>query len=104
MMKYSVPDLLDEIKAKYEDHECKPTITYKLVCQSYSGDLPVCYNGQEYVMKYDDLCTRLFDLDVFGWEVMGVEDSLKNLTSPYKYDIVENVLVTITLGRAEQGR
>ena len=104
MTKYIVPELLDRIKAKYEDDLDKPISMYRLMLQSYSGDSQQCTIAAEHVLEYDDLCARLFDLDVFGWEVMGVEDSLKNLTSPYKYDIVENVLVTITLGRAEQGR
>jgi hypothetical protein len=98
-MKYIVQELLDKIKAKYENHYCKPTITYQLVLQSCSGDSPICDIDQEYVMRYDDLCVRMFDLDVSGWEVMRVEDSLKDFISPYKYDIVEFIIVTITLCR-----
>ena len=42
----------------------------------------------------------MFDLDVHGWEVMDVEDSSRNFTSPYNmYDTVEFILVTITLCR-----
>ena len=98
-MQYVVPDLLDDIKAKYEDHYCKPTITYRLVLQSYSECSPVC--DIDYVMEcgYAGLCVRLFDLDVSGWEVVNVSDSLNNFISPNKYDIVEHVLVTITLFR-----
>ena len=92
-------DLLDQIKAKYEDHYCHPTVTYNLVLQSYSEDSPICDIVQEYVMKYDDLCVRLFGLDVSGWKVMNVEDTLKNFISPYEFDIVEHILVTITLFR-----
>ena len=99
MMKYILPELLDRIKAKYEDHYCKPTITYHLVLQSYSGDSPICDIDQEYVIGYDDLCVRLFDLDVSGWEVVNVSDSLNNFISPHKYDIVEHFRVTITLFR-----
>lgn len=100
-MKKDIPDLLDEIKAKYEALDCKPTVTYRLVLQSYSGGSPVCDIDQNYVMEYDDLCGRLFDLDVFGWEVVNVEDNLNDFISPHKFDIVEYVLVTITLFRKQ---
>lgn len=97
-MKYAVSDLLDEIKVKYEDHYCKPTVTYSLVLQSYSRDSPVCNIDREF-LGYDDLCGRLFDLDVSGWEVLNVEDTLDDFISPYMFDIVEHILVTITLFR-----
>lgn len=98
-MKYVVPDLLDEIKAKYEDHYCYPSVIYNLALQSYSRDSPVCNIDREYVMGYDDLCGRLFDLDVSGWEVVNVSDTLNDFISPHMFDIVEHVMVTITLFR-----
>ena len=98
-MKYAVPDLLAGIKAKYEDDLDKPISMYRLILQSYSGDSQQCILAAEHVLEYDDLCVRLFDLDVSGWEVVNVSDSLNNFISPHKYDIVEHVLVTITLFR-----
>jgi hypothetical protein len=97
-MKYIVPDLLDKIKAKYEDDLDKPISTYKLVLQSYSGDSPVCRIKEEHVLEYDYLCVRMFDLDVSGWEVMNVEDS----TECFDISLNETkwfILVTITLFR-----
>jgi len=100
-MKHDVPNLLDEIKAKYENLDHRPIVTYKLVLQSYFGDSPVCDIDQEYVTGYDELCGRLFNLDVFGWEIVRVEDNMPDFISPYKFDIVEYVLVTITLCRKQ---
>lgn len=103
MTKYIVPELLDRIKAKYEDDLGKPISMYRLMLQSYFGDSPVCSIEEEHVLEYDDLCARLFDLDVSGWEVMNVEDSTEC------FDISQNdtigfILVTITLARVEKGK
>lgn len=97
-MKYIVPELLDKIKEKYEDDLDKPISMYKLVLQSYFGDSPVCSIEEENVLEWDDLCVRMFDLDVSGWEVMNVEDSTEGFDiSPY--DTKWFILVTITLCR-----
>ena len=99
-MKYIVPELLDRIKAKYEDDLDKPISMYKLELQSYFGDSPVCSIEEEHVLEYDDLCVRMFDLDVSGWEVMNVEDSSENFTDPRNmFDTIGFILVTITLCR-----
>ena len=100
MTKYIVPELLDEIKAKYEDDLDKPISMYKLVLQSYLGDSPVCSIEEEHVLEYDDLCVKLFELDVSGWEVIHIEDSLESFNDPYNmFQTVGFVLVTITLFR-----
>ena len=99
-MKYIVPELLDRIKAKYEDDLDKPISMYKLVLQSYFGDSPTCSIEEEHVLEYDDLCVRMFDLDVSGWEVMNVEDSSENFPDPRNmFDTIGFILVTITLCR-----
>ena len=95
-MRYIVPELLDRIKAKYEDDLDKPICTYRLVLQS--GDKGS--SKAELVTEYDDLCVRMFDLDVSGWEVMNIEDSMENFTDPHNmFDTVGFILVTITLFR-----
>lgn len=98
MTKYIVPELLDEIKEKYEDDPDKPISTYKLVLQSYFGDSPVCSIEEEHVLEWDDLCVRMFDLDVSGWVVVKVKDSTECFDiSPYETKWF--ILVTITLCR-----
>ena len=100
MTKYIVPELLAGIKAKYEDDPDKPISMYKLVLQSYFGDSPACSIEEEPVLEWDDLCVKLFDLDVSGWVVVNVKDSLENYTSPNNiYDTFGFILVTITLCR-----
>lgn len=96
---YAVPDLLDEIKVKYEDSYSKSIRVYRLMLQSYYGDSQPGSIEAEYVLGYDNLCGRLFDLDVFGWEVVNVSDTLNDFISPHMFDIVEVVTVTITLFR-----
>lgn len=103
-MKIGIPELLDEIKEKYEgtvnDDLGKPVSMYKLVLQSYFGDSPACSIEEEHVLEYNDLCVRMFDLDVFGWEVMNVEDSTECFNDPHNmFETVGFVLVTITLCR-----
>ena len=98
-MKYIVPELLDRIKAKYEDDLDKPISMYVLVLQSYFGDSPVCSIKEEHVLEYDDLCVRLFDLDVFGWEVVNVVDSAECFDGLNLNETIGFILVTITLCR-----
>lgn len=63
-------EFLDMIKEKYEDSE--NPIVYKIV------KVPARYDGSasvvcdtELAWKYDDLCVKMFDLDVSGWEISG---------------------------------
>ena len=98
--KYIVPELLEGIKAKYEDDPDKPISMYKLVLQSGAKGFNLCFTEEEHVLEYDDLCVRMFDLDVSGWVVVNVKDSLENFTSPNNmYDTIGFILVTITMYR-----
>jgi hypothetical protein len=63
-------EFLDTIKKMYEGSE--NPIVYKIV------KIPARYDGSESVVcdtevawKYDDLCVKMFDLDVSGWEISG---------------------------------
>jgi hypothetical protein len=63
-----VAEFLDMIKERYEGSG-NPTV-YKIVqiLARYDGSTSViCYT--EIVWKYDDLCVKMFDLDVSGWEI-----------------------------------
>ena len=99
MIKYIVPDLLDAIKAKYEDALDKPISVYRLVLQSGADGFNLCFPDVEHVLEYDDLCARMFDLDVSGWEVMNVEDSEGCFDGLNPNDTIGFILVTITLFR-----
>ena len=103
-MKYIVPELLDEIKVKYEDDLDKPTAMYKLVLQSGADGFNLCFTEEEHVLEYDDLCVRMFDLDVSGWEVMNVEDSSRCFDGLNPNETIGFILVTITLARVEKGK
>ena len=99
-MRYIVPELLDIIKAKYEDDLDKPISMYRLVLQSGAKGFNIRPTEEEHVLEYDDLCVRLFDLDVSGWEVVNVEDSSENFPDPNNmYDTIGFILVTITMYR-----
>lgn len=63
-------EFLDTIKKMYGGS--KNQIVYKIV------KIPARYDGSESVVcdteiawKYDDLCVKMFDLDVSGWEISG---------------------------------
>ena len=63
-------EFLDGIKEKYGGSE--NPIVYKIV------KIPARYEGSasvvcdtEIAWKYDDLCVKMFDLDVSGWEISG---------------------------------
>ena len=65
-----VAEFLDRIKKMYGGS--KHQIVYKIV------KIPARYDGSESVVcdteiawKYDDLCVKMFDLDVSGWEISG---------------------------------
>ena len=103
-VKYIVPELLDRIKAKYEDDLDKPISMYKLVLQSYFGDSPVCSIEEEHVLEYEDLCVRMFDLDVTGWEIINVKDSAECFDGLNPNETIGFILVTITLARVEKGK
>lgn len=66
----SIAEFLDRIKEMYEGSG--NPIVYKII------KIPARYDGSasvvcdtEIVWKYDDLCVKMFDLDVFGWVISG---------------------------------
>jgi hypothetical protein len=102
-MRYIVPELLDKIKEKYEgtvnDDLGKPISMYKLVLQSGADGFNLCFTDEEHVLEYDDLCVRMFELDMSGWEVMNVEDSEGCFDGLNPNETIGFILVTITLCR-----
>lgn len=94
----TIPELLDEIKVKYENYLDKPISIYRLVLQSGDKESNTHSDKAELVTEYEDLYVRLFDLDVSGWEVIGIEDSMECFhISPN--ETKEFILVTINLYR-----
>ena len=71
-------EFLDMIKERYEGSE--NPIVYKIV------KIPARYDGSESVLcdtdivwKYDDLCVKMFDLDISGWEIsQQIADEVQN--------------------------
>lgn len=98
-MKYIVPDLLDEIKVKYEDDLDKPISMYKLVLQSGAKEFNIRPTEEEHITEYEDLCVRLFDLDVSGWEIMNIKASTECFDGLNPNETIGFILVTITLFR-----
>ena len=89
-------EFLDMIKERYEYSE-NPTV-YKIVKipVRYDGTMSVLYDT-EIVYDYDDLCVKMFDLDVSGWEISeGIHGEAQN--SINGSGIVFNV-VTIRMTR-----
>ena len=81
-------EFLDMIKERYEGSG--NPIVYKIV------KIPARYDGSESVVsdtevawKYDDLCVKMFDLDVSGWEISGeFTDELQNIILGNNFTVV----------------
>lgn len=75
----SMAEFLDRIKEMYGGSH--NPIVYKIV------KIPVRYDGSasvvcdtEIVWKYDDLCVKMFVLDVSGWEISErIDSEVQNL-------------------------
>ena len=67
-------EFLDMIKEMYEGSQ--NPIVYKIVkiLERYDGSASVVCDT-EIAWKYDDLCVKMFDLDVSGWEISGETSS-----------------------------
>lgn len=74
----TMAEFLDMIKERYGESEIP--IVYKIV------KVPASYDGSTFLVcdtdfawKYDDLCVKLFDLDVSGWEIsQGITEEAQN--------------------------
>lgn len=81
-------EFLDRIKKMYGGSQ--NPIVYKIV------KIPARYDGSESVVcdtevawKYDDLCVKMFDLDVSGWEISGeFTDELQNIILGNNFTVV----------------
>lgn len=81
-------EFLDGIRKMYGGSQ-NPTV-YKIV------KIPARYDGSESVVcdtevawKYDDLCVKMFDLDVSGWEISGESScELKNIIMGNNFNVV----------------
>ena len=87
-------EFLDMIKKKYEGF-ANPTM-YRIVKIPDDGSSSV-FCDMEIVWKYDDLCVKMFDLDVSGWEIVRVTDDEAHQSIGCLYNL-SNV-VTIRMAR-----
>ena len=81
-------EFLDMIKEKYGGSE--NPILYKIVKipARYDGSASVVYDT-EIAWKYDDLCVKLFDLDVSGWEISAeIACELQNIIFGNNFNVV----------------
>ena len=70
----SMVEFLDMIKKMYDGSENSTVYRIVTLPTRYDGSMPlIC--GMELVYNYDDLCVKMFDLDVSGWEISGWEIS-----------------------------
>ena len=81
-------EFLDMIKERYEDSE-NPTV-YKIVKipTRYDGSTPVLCDT-DIAWEYDDLCVKMFDLDVSGWEISAeIACELQNIIFGNNFNVV----------------
>ena len=67
-MKIDIPELLDEIKEMYVGSEIPTEYLIVKISTIYDGSMSVVC-GNEIAYNYDDLCVKMFDLNVSGWEI-----------------------------------
>lgn len=81
-------EFLDLIKERYEGSG--NPIVYKIVKTParYDGSASVVCDT-EVAWKYDDLCVKMFDLDVSGWEISGeIACELQNIVFGNNFKVV----------------
>ena len=90
----SIADVLDMIKERYEGSGISTVYRIVMTPTRYEvSDYPICYT--EIVDNYDDLCVKLFKLDVSGWEIYGgITSAARRLNTVDAYN-----LVTICMAR-----
>ena len=84
----SIAEFLDRIKEMHEGSE--NSIVYKIV------KIPARYDGSasvvcetEIAYGYEDLCVKMFDLDVFGWVISGeISSEAQNTIIGTIYNVV----------------
>lgn len=81
-------EFLDKIKAKYEGSEIPTEYLIVKISTIYDGSMSVVC-GNEIAYNYDDLCVKMFDLDVYGWKISdeGV-DAVRHLACGSIYNVV----------------
>lgn len=81
-------EFLDMIKEMYEDSEISPVYKIVKIHAKYDDSMSmVC--DTEIVWKYDDLCVKMFDLDVSGWEISeGIVSEAQNSNIGTIYNVV----------------
>lgn len=85
-----IAEFLDRLKAMYEGSE-NPTV-YKIVKISsrYDGSVSVVCDT-EIAYDYEDLCVKMFDLDVSGWEISP------EITSEAQNTIIGSICNVVTI-------
>ena len=64
----SMAEFLDMIKERYEGSEIPAVYKIVKIHAKYDGSTSVVCDI-EIVHDYEDLCVKMFDLDVSGWEI-----------------------------------
>lgn len=65
-----IAEFLDKIKEMYEGSGNPIVCKIVKIPARYDGSASVVCDT-EMVWEYDDLCVKMFDLDVFGWVISG---------------------------------
>ena len=78
---------LDYIKDKYEGFGNPTAYRIVKIPLRYDGTMSVVCDT-EIAWKYDDLCIKMFDLDISGWEISGgITSGVQNIVG-YLYNVV----------------
>ena len=90
-------EFLDKIKERFESSEIPSMYKVVKIPAIYDGSMSVVCNT-EIVYDYEDLCIKMFDLDVLGWEIFGeiTSETQKNIYLGSIYNMVTIRLTGMT--------
>ena len=90
-------EFLDMIKEKYEGHKLPPVYKIVKIPARYDGSASVLCDT-EIVYDYNDLCVKMFDLDVSGWEISEriASEKINNLILGGSFNVV-TIRITRTI-------
>ena len=93
----SMAEFLDKIKETFEGSEIPAMYKIVKIPAIYDGSMSVVCNT-EIVYDYEDLCVKMFNLDVLGWEIFEeiTSETQKNIYLGSIYNMVTIRLTGMT--------
>ena len=88
-----VAEFLDRLKEMYEGPENSTIYKIVKIPARYDGSMPVVCET-EIAYDYEDLCVKMFDLDVHGWEI---SEGVASISSGAQNTIIGSICNVVTI-------